>query len=124
MPERLAIALMGALLLGALIGAAAVWIRNEATKEHAMSFKIALGTQVTDKITGYTGMVIARTEWLYSCKRYVVQAREMKDGKPVENINCDEDQLDIVEVPKTEHVMRNTGGPTPKVERGQKTSRR
>jgi hypothetical protein len=123
--QRLVIGLMTALLLGILMGAAAAWIRNSERKNkvNRMSFKIELGTQVVDKITGYKGMVIARTEWLYSCKRYVVQAREMKDGKPVETVNCDEDQLEIVEEPAQKHVMRETGGPTQAVTRGQTTSR-
>lgn len=120
---RLAIALMSFFGFGVLIGAVSLWIRNTAAKGIPMSFKIELGAKVTDKITGYTGLVIARTEWLYSCKRYVVQAREMKDGKPVESINCDEDQLDIVEDVAEKHVMRNTGGPAPKVTRGNETRR-
>jgi len=77
-----------------------------------MTFKLELGAQVTDKITGYKGQIVCRAEWLYSCRRYVVQARELKDGKPVDPINCDEDQLELVEAPQEAHVVKDTGGPT------------
>jgi hypothetical protein len=96
---------------------------NRKNKVNRMSFKIDLGAKVTCKITGYTGTVIGRTEWLYACRRYSIQARELKDGKPVDSICCDEDQLEIVEEPAVKHVMKNTGGPTDSVSRGHTVSR-
>lgn len=46
--------------------------------------RIKLGARVTDRITGFTGICIARTDWLNGCARYGVQAEELKDGKPIE----------------------------------------
>lgn len=60
-------------------------------------FKHAMGTKVQDRITRYTGIVVARTEWMYGCLRYTVQAQELKDGKPVEAHCFDEDQLELVD---------------------------
>jgi hypothetical protein len=55
--------------------------------------KVKLGTQVTDKISGFTGVAIARTEFLNGCVRVGVQARVDKDGKVPEAEWFDEVQL-------------------------------
>lgn len=57
---------------------------------------VKLGDLVRDKITGYTGIAVARTEWLHGCVRVTVQSQELKDGKPVETSTFDEPQLAIV----------------------------
>lgn len=77
-----------------------------------MSFKYELGSKAKCKITGYEGMIIARTEWLYGCRRYVLQSQALKDGKPVDSHCIDEDALDLV-VAAPPHKVRDTGGPTP-----------
>ncbi len=79
-------------------------------KEKTMSFKIELGSIVKDKISGYSGIVHGRTEWLYGCRRYTVQSREMKDGKPVEALGFDEDALEVVTQAEP-HKVKDTGGP-------------
>lgn len=87
-----------------------------------MSFKIELGSTVIDKITGYKGTVIGRTEWLYGCRRYTLQAKEIKDGKPVGSISIDEDAAEVVEQSEP-HVMKTTGGPAPEPSRGPDATR-
>jgi hypothetical protein len=107
-----------------LLGLIAWSVREqERSKGKRMSFKIDLNATVRDKITGYEGSVIARTEWLYACRRYTVQARRLHDGKPVDAICCDEDQLEIIEAPAEHHVVKDTGGPTPIVSRGATVTR-
>lgn len=59
-------------------------------------FSVGLGDQVKDRITGFSGVVIARTEWLNSCNRITVQPKELKDGKPVEAQVFDEYDLKVV----------------------------
>ena len=54
---------------------------------------IELNDVVEDRITGFTGVVIGRTEWLYGCVRFGVQSEELKDGKPLEHQWFDEQQL-------------------------------
>lgn len=73
-------------------------------------FKHELGTKVRDRITGFKGIVIGRTEWLYGCRRYTVQATELKDGKPVEGMGFDEDALEPLDagIPGT---VKESGGP-------------
>lgn len=74
---------------------------------------IQLGTKVRDTITGVTGIVIARTEWLQGCARVTIQPQELKDGKPVDATTVDEPQCEII---GSKHPHRKaepafTGGP-------------
>ena len=47
-----------------------------------MAEKIELGCTVRDRISGFQGVVTARTEYLTGCDRLCVAARELdKDGK-------------------------------------------
>ena len=59
---------------------------------------INLGDRVKDKITGLGGIAIGVTNWLYGCRRFVIQPEEGKDGKPAETFVVDEPQLDVVKV--------------------------
>lgn len=55
------------------------------------------GDRVRDRVTGFEGMVVARTEWLNGCIRVQVAAEKIKDsGKPVE-IVFDEQQIEVLE---------------------------
>lgn len=58
---------------------------------------IRLGAKVRDKVTGLTGIVVCRSEWLHGCVRIVVQPQELKDGKPVESSVFDEPSLEVIE---------------------------
>lgn len=42
---------------------------------------IQLGQKVKDKITGFTGIVIGRAEYLTGCNQFGVQPEVGKDGK-------------------------------------------
>ena len=54
---------------------------------------IKLGDKVTEAVTGFTGIVIAKTEWIYGCVRFGVQAEELKDSIPLEPQWFDEGEL-------------------------------
>lgn len=60
-------------------------------------FEISLGVLATDKVTGFSGMILGRTEWLHGCRRYVIQPRELVDGKVVDAMSFDEDSIDVQE---------------------------
>lgn len=90
--------------------------------------RINLGDKVKDRISGLTGIVIARTEWMYGCVRLTVQPQEMKDGKPVDVQAIDEPQLELLEaraikdipnwresVDEPEPVRRTAAGDRPDV---------
>jgi len=55
------------------------------------------GDLVKDKITGFEGIVVARTEWLYQCVRISVQPQSLHDGKPIDCQTFDEEQLEVLE---------------------------
>jgi hypothetical protein len=61
-----------------------------ATKETAV-----LGSTVKDIVTGFEGMVVARTEWLNGCFRVHVQPTTLKDGKPMDAISFDVQQVEV-----------------------------
>ena len=75
-----------------------------------MKFKFKLGEVAKDKITGFEGVVIARSQWLNSCNTYSVQSKELVKGAPVERQHFDEPQLELVSEQEFEPVQK-TGGP-------------
>lgn len=77
-----------------------------------MAKTIALGKKVKDTVTGYTGIVVARTQWLNGCVRVTVQPPVGKDGKVPDNATFDEPQLKEIGkgVSEGDH---DTGGPLP-----------
>jgi hypothetical protein len=61
-----------------------------------MSENIKLGDLVKDTITGLEGVTTGVTYWLYGCRRFVIQPREVKDGKPADTFVVDEPQLKVL----------------------------
>jgi len=72
---------------------------------------IKLGDKVKDKITGFSGIVIGRTNWLNGCITIGVQSAEMKDGRPVDSVWFDEQRVDSTST-------ATTGGPMPTPQTG------
>ena len=74
---------------------------------------IKLGSKVRDKVTGFTGIVVAITQWLHGCNRVAIQSQQLKDGKPIDPVVFDELQVEEV-VEKAVPVdtrKSKTGGP-------------
>jgi hypothetical protein len=59
---------------------------------------VNLGDKVKDKVTGLTGIAVAKTLYLQGCARFAVQPQDLKDGRPVEVYWVDEPQLEVIEV--------------------------
>jgi hypothetical protein len=74
-----------------------------------------LGDIVRDKISGFTGTVIADTMWIYGCRRLTVQSHELKDGRPLESVTFDAQQLEMVNhgAQAPAESVAVTGGPRP-----------
>jgi len=70
-----------------------------------MKHTIEVGDRVKDKLTGFTGIVIAKTEWLNGCSRMGVQSEKLKDGKTMDAEWFDEVQLTVAK----KSVHRPTG---------------
>ena len=76
------------------------------------------GDRVKDILTGFTGIAVAFTTWLYGCDRILVQPQGLdKDGKIHEPVTFDDLQLQIVKKAAVKSVqgklipMQKTGGP-------------
>lgn len=55
-----------------------------------------LGIHAEDTVTGFTGVVMARTEYLNGCVQFCVQPEGMKeDGSPMDSQWFDEQRLKI-----------------------------
>jgi hypothetical protein len=57
---------------------------------------INLGDSVRDEITGFEGVVLARTEYLYEATILRVHARKLNDGKIQEPVWLEEDRLEVI----------------------------
>jgi len=57
---------------------------------------VTLGSTVKDMITGFEGIVMSRAEYAYGCVRIMVEAKGMKDGKPLEPMWMDEQRAKVL----------------------------
>lgn len=72
-------------------------------------FKFNLSDKVKDRITGFKGVVVARTEYMTGCRRYSLQDPKLsKDGKPQDWQAFDEDSLEFDG--KIKHKIKRPGG--------------
>lgn len=76
-----------------------------------MTHKFNFGDKVKDRVSGFTGIVIARYEWMNGCIRYEVQPDKLKDSKPIDPLSFDVGQLDLVKAGVVSVVSAPTGGP-------------
>jgi hypothetical protein len=85
--------------------------------------EIALGSKVRDRISGYTGIAVGRTIYLYGCIRVEVDSTSLQEGRLVEPCVFDELQLEVLETPETTGIgttpikKARTSGPRPSVGR-------
>ena len=77
-------------------------------------FKFSLGSVLEEDITGFTGVVVSRTQWLSNCNTYGLKSKKLKYGIPQDLVYFDEPRLKIVEE-RIYQESRATGGPTEKV---------
>jgi hypothetical protein len=75
-----------------------------------MAFKFELGQKVKEKVTGYEGIIVTRSEHLYGCMVYAVKSEKLHDGKPIDSQWFDEGSLEVIGKGKTDHVKQG-GGP-------------
>lgn len=73
---------------------------------------LELGDVAKDTITGFQGTVVAITYWLNGCVRVTLQSQELKDGKPLDPIGFDVEQLELVRAKEKPQGTRS-GGPMP-----------
>lgn len=76
-----------------------------------MEVKYSLGEELKDIVTGCTGVVIARIEYLTGCIHYGLQAKMNKDGKIPDPEYFDESRLISVGTKLKKYKVPNTSGP-------------
>lgn len=79
-------------------------------KKKDIDFKLNLGDKVEDILTGFSGIIICRCQWIHNCNTYGVKPTVLKDGVPMDNQYFDEPQLVVVKN-KVVKEKRDTGGP-------------
>jgi hypothetical protein len=57
---------------------------------------IKLGVKAKDKVTGFTGIVTGRAEYLTGCNQYGIAPPAGKDGKIPDTMWFDENRLEVV----------------------------
>lgn len=72
---------------------------------------LKLGDKAKDTISGFSGVIVAMTEWLNGCRRITIQPQELFEGKPVDNQTFDAEQVAKVETGPALPPSR-TGGPS------------
>jgi len=70
-----------------------------------------LGDKLKDRVTGFEGIVIARSEWLNGCKQYCLKPPVDKDGKVQSGEWIDQEQLKLVKEGAVAVDAKPTGGP-------------
>ncbi len=81
---------------------------------------IELGDKVKDKVSGITGVVTERREYINGCVQYIVQPKATKKDpdKMPDAYVVDEGQLDVVKSKCKIIKKRRTGGPTLRITHG------
>ena len=59
---------------------------------------VKLGDMVKDKITGFEGLTLEKSEYLNGCIQFEVQPRIDKEGKIPESSHIDEQQLEVIKM--------------------------
>ena len=76
-------------------------------------FKFSLGSVAKDRITGFKGIIVCRTQWITNCNTYGVKSQDLdKDGKPSDAVHIDEPSLLLVEETAFPSPSKKVGGPT------------
>ncbi len=80
---------------------------------------IKLGARVQDIVSGFKGVVTARTEFLNGCVRCCVAPEKLDKGAVSDGYWFDVQQLKVLteDTPAAKIVQDNTGGPRPDARR-------
>ncbi len=73
--------------------------------------RIKLGDKVRCKHSGFTGIAVAKTEFINGCVQFNVLPKVKKHNEPIEDIGIDEDSLEVVITKKKKTKSKANGGP-------------
>lgn len=75
--------------------------------------QILLGQKCRDVVSGFTGIAVARTEWMNGCTRVTLQPPVNKEGALPEGQAFDEPNLMVVLDTPRKNANSREGGPRP-----------
>lgn len=84
---------------------------------------INLGDEVICKVTGFKGIVTAKTDYIHGCTRLSVQPKVSKDGKLPEMQAFDEPQLKVLNKAIVKRSHNETGGDRPTIKQAKEVRR-
>lgn len=73
--------------------------------------EIKLGDKVRCKLTGFTGVAVAKTEFINGCIQWIVLPKGDKNNKMPEEMSIDEQSLEVIPVKRKKIKKEETGGP-------------
>lgn len=73
---------------------------------------IVLGNKVKDRVTGFTGIAVARYSYINGCDRICVQPATGKDGKLPDSVTFDEPDLEVIGKGLVKENKKDIGGPS------------
>jgi hypothetical protein len=69
---------------------------------------IVLGDEVKDTVTGFSGVAVARTKWMFGCDRITIQPKAKKDKDGKQELQ----NMEVFDEPQVK-VTKRTGKPKP-----------
>ncbi len=84
---------------------------------------LELGCVAKDTISGFTGIVVAITEWLNGCIRITLQPQKLDGGKLLDSGTFDVEQIAVVKPLSKPRDVKRHGGPSISPIRGQMVGR-
>lgn len=79
-----------------------------------MEKEIKLGDKVKCMHTGFTGIAVAKTEFINGCIQWNVLPKGDKTNKMPEDMAIDEQSLKVIKIKKKKVKKRDNGGPVHK----------
>jgi len=73
---------------------------------------IVLGNKVKDRVTGFTGIAVARYSYINGCDRICVQPATGKNGELPDSVTFDEPDLEVIGKGLAKENKKDTGGPS------------
>ena len=70
-----------------------------------------LGDKVRDQISGFTGIAVAITYWLNGCVRITIAPQKLADGRVVDSMTFDQEQVEIIKPAAMSAPTSVHGGP-------------
>ena len=84
--------------------------KKKTAKKKPPPKKVHLGDRVKDSITGFKGIAVARSEYLYGCTSYCVSPEALHEGKTITGHWFDEPRLVVMRAGVHELDTRSIAG--------------